>query len=63
MLFFGQLIFGQKNFLDQPYLETSGKADTLVIPDKITININLNRSRYQKQNIGRRTRKKNGKCP
>ncbi|MDY3521700.1 SIMPL domain-containing protein [Riemerella anatipestifer] len=42
MLFCGQFIFGQKNFLDQPYLETSGKADTLVIPDKITININLN---------------------
>ena len=28
-----------KNFIDQPYLETIAKADTLVIPDKIFLNI------------------------
>lgn len=31
-----------KNFIDLPYIETSAKADTLVIPDKIYISINLN---------------------
>ena len=33
-------IFSQtKNFIDQPYLETSAKADTLVIPDRIYLDI------------------------
>ncbi|MBV7441552.1 SIMPL domain-containing protein [Weeksellaceae bacterium TAE3-ERU29] len=32
----------QKNFIDLPYLETSAKADTLVIPDKIYLNITIN---------------------
>lgn len=31
-----------KNFIDLPYIETSAKVDTLVIPDKIYISINLN---------------------
>jgi len=31
--------FSQKNFIDQPYLETSSKVDTLVAPDKIYLNI------------------------
>lgn len=31
----------QKNFLDQPYLETSATVDTLVVPDKIYLNIYL----------------------
>lgn len=35
-------VFGQKNFLDQPYFETSSQADTFVIPDKITIRIIIN---------------------
>ena len=33
-------VFSQtKNFIDQPYLETSAKADTLVIPDRIYLDI------------------------
>ena len=28
-----------KNFIDQPYIETMAKADTLVTPDKISMNI------------------------
>lgn len=32
-------VFGQKSFLDQPYIETSAKADTLVMPDKIFLSI------------------------
>lgn len=33
------VVFGQKNFLDQPYIETSAKVDTLVMPDKIFLSI------------------------
>jgi uncharacterized protein len=36
------LTFAQKNFIDQPFLETTTKADTLVVPDRIYISINLN---------------------
>jgi uncharacterized protein YggE len=32
----------EKNFIDQPYLETSATFDTLVTPDKISISIVLN---------------------
>lgn len=35
-------IFAQKNYIDQPFIETSAKIDSLVIPDKIYISINLN---------------------
>ena len=35
-------IFAQKNFLDQPYVETTAKQDTLIVPDKIFISILLN---------------------
>ena len=36
------LVFSQtKNFIDQPYLETSAKADTLVIPDRIYLKITI----------------------
>jgi uncharacterized protein YggE len=38
------LSFGQKNFIDQPFVETTAKADTLVVPDKIYISVNLNES-------------------
>ena len=31
----------QKNFIDQPYLEVSGSADTLITPDQIFLNIAL----------------------
>ncbi len=35
--------YGQeKNFIDQPYLETSAKVDTLIVPDRIFITIVLN---------------------
>lgn len=34
------LCIGQtKNFIDRPYLETSAKADTLVVPDRIYLSI------------------------
>jgi len=36
------LTFAQKNFIDQPFVETSAIVDTLVVPDKIYISINLN---------------------
>ena len=36
------LTFAQKNFIDQPFVETTAKVDTLVVPDKIYISINLN---------------------
>lgn len=32
----------EKNFIDQPYLETTASVDTLVMPDKIYISIVLN---------------------
>lgn len=34
--------YGQtKNFIDQPYLETTARADTLVTPDRIYLNITI----------------------
>lgn len=44
ILFLLTFIFGQaqtKNFLDQAYLEVSGNADTLIIPNEIYIKINI----------------------
>jgi uncharacterized protein YggE len=35
-------VLGQKNFLDQAYLETSAKADTLITPDRIYLSITIN---------------------
>lgn len=35
-------VFAQNNILDKPLIEVSAKVDTLVIPDKIYISINLN---------------------
>ena len=32
----------EKNFIDQPYIETTAKVDTLIIPDNIYISILLN---------------------
>ena len=41
-LFIPQTVHAQqKNFIDQPYLETTAKVDTLVIPDRIYLNILL----------------------
>lgn len=34
-----QSIAQQKNFIDQPFLETTARVDTLVIPDRIYLNI------------------------
>ena len=34
--------YGQtKNFIDQPYIDTTAKVDTLVVPDQIFITIIL----------------------
>jgi len=45
-LFFIAFVFaGQaqmKSFIDQPYVEVAGNADTLVTPDEIFIAININ---------------------
>ncbi len=37
-----QVIFGQmKNFIDQPYLETMSRVDTMVIPDHLFLSISI----------------------
>ncbi|MFY0605871.1 MAG: SIMPL domain-containing protein [Cyclobacteriaceae bacterium] len=42
LLTFQLVSFGQsKNFLDQPYIETSAQVDTLVTPDEIYLNISI----------------------
>lgn len=40
----GGLSAQSKNFIDQPYLETTAQVDTLVIPDKIYLSIYLSES-------------------
>lgn len=40
----GGLFAQSKNFIDQPYLETTAKIDTLVVPDKIYLSIYLSES-------------------
>ena len=42
MFFVWNLFSAQKNFLDQPYIEVSASADTLVVPDRIYVSITLN---------------------
>jgi len=43
----------EKNFLDRPYLETSGQVDTLVMPDRIYLSILLKESDSKgKKDIG-----------
>ena len=42
MFFVWNLFSAQKNFLDQPYIEVSATADTLVVPDRIYVSITLN---------------------
>jgi len=45
MLFVTGGLFAQtKNFIDQPYLETTAQVDTLVVPDKIYLSIHLSES-------------------
>ncbi len=41
VLTFSQTFSQTKNFIDQPYVETSAKVDTLVIPDRIYLNISI----------------------
>lgn len=41
-LFILNLAAQEKNFIDQPYIETTVTVDTLVTPDKIFISIALN---------------------
>ncbi len=41
-LLFGLSLTAQdKNFIDQPYLETNARADTLVVPDRIYLGIEI----------------------
>ncbi|MDR1227169.1 MAG: SIMPL domain-containing protein [Prevotellaceae bacterium] len=40
---------GDKNFIDQPYIEVTGKAEREIIPDKIYLKITIN----EKDNKGR----------
>ena len=45
MLLLASGIYAQsKNFIDQPYLETTAQVDTLVVPDKIYLSIYLSES-------------------
>jgi uncharacterized protein len=41
-LLLGSSLFAQTNFLDRPYIETAASADTLIMPDRIYMNIFLN---------------------
>jgi uncharacterized protein len=38
-LFTINVICQEKNFIDKPYIEVNGKADTLVVPNRIYINV------------------------
>lgn len=49
LLFVCNLAFGQKNFIDQPYVETTAQVDTLVVPDRIHIAILLNEADSKKK--------------
>lgn len=52
ILFSTAISFGQnKNFIDQPYLETTAKVDTLITPDEIYIKINIR----EKESKGRKS--------
>lgn len=42
MFFVWNLFSAQRDFLDQPYIEVSASADTLVVPDRIYVSITLN---------------------
>ena len=41
LVFCGTLAGQEKNFIDQPYLETNARVDTLVIPDRIYLGIEI----------------------
>ncbi|WP_304344666.1 SIMPL domain-containing protein [Chryseobacterium koreense] len=42
IIFCANFTYAQKNFIDQPFVETSAKVDSLVVPDRIFVSINLN---------------------
>ncbi len=42
ILFATKTIAQGKNFIDRPYLETTAKADTLVVPDRLFLSIVIN---------------------
>lgn len=42
LILFSNQIFAQKNYIDQPFIETNAKIDSLVIPDRVYLSINLN---------------------
>jgi hypothetical protein len=41
LAFCGTLAGQEKNFIDQPYLETNARVDTLVVPDRIYLGIEI----------------------
>jgi len=42
-IFISNIVYSQtKNFIDQPYIETKAKVDTLVTPDRIYVSILIN---------------------
>jgi hypothetical protein len=41
LAFSGTLAGQEKNFIDQPYLETNARVDTLVVPDRIYLGIEI----------------------
>lgn len=45
IIFFSTIAFaqnGEKNFIDQPYIEVTGHIETEIIPNEIYLNIVLN---------------------
>ena len=42
---------GEKNFIDQNYIEVTGKAEMEIIPDEIYISILLNEKNYKGKNF------------
>ncbi|MNR39708.1 hypothetical protein D3C85_1579400 [compost metagenome] len=47
-----------KNSIDKPYIESSGKADTLVIPNKIWINVLLMEKDFKGKSLLKTLKKK-----
>lgn len=41
---FSSIAFGQKNFIDQPYIEVTGQVEKEIIPDEIYLRIELDES-------------------
>ena len=43
-ILFTSITFGQKNFIDQPYIEVTGQVEKEIIPDEIYLRIELDES-------------------